>query len=124
MDRYLFRVGQMVTLASPAQDAAGPAAARVYKVLRLLAGIDGARAYRLKAIMEREPRVALESDCRIALSAHPIYHQPARLTPPARAAHPATIQPALHIPSCNPASNPGLHIPARNINPNGNRRRP
>lgn len=68
MDQHLFRVGQMVTIGTDS----GPGsckAARQYKILCLLPMAGGGRAYRVKTVMEKEARVVMEADCRVARAA-------------------------------------------------------
>lgn len=72
MEPHLFRVGQVVTIDRLA-DAAGSGAVRRYKILCLLPPINGAHAYRVKAIMETEPRVAMESQCTISHVPPPVF---------------------------------------------------
>lgn len=73
MDPHLFRVGQMVTIDSLANAAHCRGAMRRYKVLCLLPPINGSHAYRVKAIMEAEPRVAMESQCSITGVPQPVF---------------------------------------------------
>ncbi len=66
MEHHHFKVGQLVTIEPCAGAADHADAARRYKIQCLLPSIDGGSMYRIKSIMETEPRMVSESECRIA----------------------------------------------------------
>ena len=73
METHLFRVGQMVTIDTLPDTTHVRGSMRRYKVLCLLPPIDGSHAYRVKAIQEAEPRVAMESQCNVARLPQPVF---------------------------------------------------
>ena len=68
MAEHKFRVGQVVDF-HPSPKIAFPAAAREYKILRLVPHERGERLYRIKTITERFERIAKESELVLGLTA-------------------------------------------------------
>lgn len=71
METHLFRIGQMVTITCSPHGNTRQAHSQ-YKILSVVPRVDGSHAYCVKTIMEMEPRMVLETDCRAARGNPPI----------------------------------------------------
>jgi hypothetical protein len=71
METHLFRVGQMVTITRSPHGNKRQAYPH-YKVLSVIPRVNGSNAYCVKTIMESEPRMVLETECRAARGVPPV----------------------------------------------------